>query len=853
MRWITAQGEGEDLIAIQKIKGQLPYNSELIENLVETAEIEISQREKTKGTTFGKYRIFVNQDEHLDKICTAIKPESVYPAFSVILATENTFIELREFYPIEKLTEFDDPQAIRAQSVKPELLKKEPEVVTKKIMQHYLVVKFDTPIPKNWKELIKDTRAKVVQSIGRSEVIVSADDENIVNRIISLDEVKEVNQHEPKIQVQAQYLRKKSDKPVSKEEIAAARLQAARNPQRSRNKIIPIPGILIANFFTEADRNSAAHNLENEGIRIADKPGNSKLVLDVNTYSNPVDSVKVISQQQGLRSLEEKILPTLFNNKAGIVIGKNVIPSNTTSSDTSLGLTGKSEIVAVADTGLDTGNVETLHLDFEGRVNSIESVPVANDIAELIERFYYDDDASDRHSGHGTHVSGSLLGNGHQAQQLAISSFPKGIAPEARLIFQAVEKTPKWTLDAILYFLNETGDMPPVSGLFGIPNDLKQLFQKAYDQGARIHSNSWGNRAFGVYDQKCQDLDEFVWNHKDFLVIVAAGNEGKHSSSGTPGIDQKSVTSPAISKNCLTVGASENDHNGQFHDTYGLLNPDNFPYPPFKDDKMADCIDDIAAFSSRGPCDDGRFKPDLVAPGTFILSTRSSQIAENNFADGYYSPAKEYYMYMSGTSMATPLIAGSAALVRQYLREQRNIANPSAALVKATLIHSAQYMNYRYAHPSSAPWADNEQGWGRVNLCSVLNPASSTKVIFIDNSEGLATGDEHEYKVEIIDNTVLLRATLVYTDYPGEEKGIEQLVNNLNLTLYPPNNKHRRYYQGNDFRNTGEIDNSNNVEGCIIKPPQVLTGIWTIKVVGSDVPEAPQDYALVVSGGCNQK
>ena len=199
--------------------------------------------------------------------------------------------------------------------------------------------------------------------------------------------------------------------------------------------------------------------------------------------------------------------------------------------------------------------------------------------------------------------------------------------------------------------------------------------------------------------------------------------------------------------------------------------------------------------------------------------------------------------------MATPLVAGSAALVRQYLRETRDIINPSAALVKATIIHSAQYMNYRYAHPNSAPWADNEQGWGRVNLATVLNPTSPTKVIFIDNSEGLATGDGHEYKVEITDDTVPLRATLVYTDFPGEVGSIEQLVNNLNLTLYPPSDKYRRYYQGNDFENTGEIDNCNNVEGCIIEPSQVLTGVWTIKVVGSDVPEAPQDYALVISGG----
>ena len=66
--------------------------------------------------------------------------------------------------------------------------------------------------------------------------------------------------------------------------------------------------------------------------------------------------------------------------------------------------------------------------------------------------------------------------------------------------------------------------------------------------------------------------------------------------------------------------------------------------------------------------------------------------------------------------MATPLVAGCAAVTRQYLRETEGIANPSAALVKAVLIHSARYLQYRYAHASSTAWTDNEQGWGRVDF-----------------------------------------------------------------------------------------------------------------------------------------
>ena len=831
LMWIVEKVENKDINLIKFLRNNLPYSSDKIHRLLERVEEKINLLEDTRY----KYRVFCSDQEALKQFNSEIITIDSYPEFTIISTSEQIFAQLKDLYPIE-LLESESVTQIEDNSAKEDIVMK------------YLVVEFQVPTPINWKKLIEDTGARVIQAAGRSKGIVSVDNEDIVNQIENLNQVKQVKNYSPQIKVQTQYLQKQAEQPVTKEEIASARLEAARNPHQARNKVIPIPGILIASFFTEADRDKAARDLEQVGIRIADKPGNTKLVLDVSTHSNPIDTIEIIRQQQGVRSLQEKIVPRLFNNVARDLIGENVIPSNPIPNDTSLGLTGEGEIVAVADTGLDTGNKETLHLDFEQRVEMIQSCPITAFKKEHIENFE-DDDASDKYSGHGTHVAGSILGSGEQARLYGETSPPTGVAPKAKLIFQAIEKTLNWTPEGEHYYWQVYKKNPPRYGLFGIPDELKDLFLEAYNQGARIHSNSWGGGFPGDYDQKCLDLDEFIWNNKDFLVIVAAGNDGEHTFSGIQGIDQGSVTSPGVAKNCLTVGASENNREGQFLDTYGLRKPYNFPYPPFKDDNMVDCIDDIAAFSSRGPCEGGRRKPDVVAPGTFVLSTRSSQIPDNHFAEGYYSPAKNYYMYMSGTSMATPLVSGCAALVRQYLREKRNIKNPSAALVKATLIHSAQYMNYRYAHPISAPWADDEQGWGRVNLGAVLNPVSPVKVVFIDNSEGLATGDGYEYKVEIADDTVPLRATLVYTDFPGEEGSIEQLVNNLNLTLYPPSDKHRRYYQGNDFNNIGKIDNVNNVEGCIIEPAQVQTGVWTIKVVGSDVPEAPQDYALVVSGG----
>ncbi len=105
---------------------------------------------------------------------------------------------------------------------------------------------------------------------------------------------------------------------------------------------------------------------------------------------------------------------------------------------------------------------------------------------------------------------------------------------------------------------------------------------------------------------------------------------------------------------------------------------------PISNDPISDNPNGVAAFSSRGPTDDGRIKPEIVAPGTNIISTRS------HMPNASYSAIyNDDYVYDSGTSMATPMVSGMAALVRQWLNEERGMAAPSAALVKALLLNGA--------------------------------------------------------------------------------------------------------------------------------------------------------------------
>src|SRR5262249_6636596 len=142
---------------------------------------------------------------------------------------------------------------------------------------------------------------------------------------------------------------------------------------------------------------------------------------------------------------------------------------------------------------------------------------------------------------------------------------------------------------------------------------------------ARTHTNSWGDRTnFGVYTSNAREIDDFVWNHRDCIICFAAGNEGKDTNSDGV-IDRGSVTPPGTAKNCITVRATE-ILRPPFNITY---RPFGFCSATFRNDLVANNAEGVAAFSSRGPTRDGRIKPDVVAPGTSILSTRSRNAPED--------------------------------------------------------------------------------------------------------------------------------------------------------------------------------------------------------------------------------
>lgn len=279
----------------------------------------------------------------------------------------------------------------------------------------------------------------------------------------------------------------------------------------------------------------------------------------------------------------------------------------------------------------------------------------------------------------------------------------------------------------------------------------------------RIHSNSWGGGYW--YDAYCLEVDKFVFDHDDFVIFFAAGNNGG-SGLGT-------LLSPGLSKNSVSVAASYNARN----------------------------MGDMAYFSSMGPTPDGRTKPDVTAPG-FSISSAQAQL--EGTSQGNCAITKK-----AGTSMATPVTAGTAALVMQYFKDQNFWAKycnraytlcakgafpPKGALIKALLLHSAvpmtsvQYQSVAFKNPP-----DIYQGYGRVNLKQILPLESyltNLYALFIDQAT-LKSLTELTYTVKVISISVPLKVTVSWMDPPNPEFAARVLVHDLDLLLVGPDGKTR--------------------------------------------------------------
>ncbi len=457
-------------------------------------------------------------------------------------------------------------------------------------------------------------------------------------------------------------------------------------------------------------------------------------------------------------------------------------------------LDGRGEIVAVLDTGLSTGNPDTLHPDLLPGLFGMVTDPSVPNAATLLPA----DSA-----GHGTQVAGSVISRG-----LTYPGTRSG-APGAHLFFQRLAQ--EWSL----YILN----------------DLAQHFKRSVTVGAHIISCSWAQTyasGLGSYSQIGLDMDQFVWNNPETLLCFAVGNSGKDADTDGV-IDLNSVYSlNAHAKNVLTIGAQEG-----YDPTYtGKNNAYTSGGGPLAQDLLAAPYtggDGVAAFSSRGPLEDGRIAPMLLAPGTAIKSTIDDGGEYRNI----------------GTSHSTPQVAASAAVLRQYLREglpkAQRISAPTAALLRAGLILCSdslapgQYGTDTYREiPEESP--NNVEGWGALRLGHHLT--GDATLGFIDR---LTLGQEEAGKaiactIPGVKAGGELTAVLSWIDHHGYavngETKVSPLVNDYDLTIISPTGK--QYSLG---------DHLNPIERITLTAPEA--GDYTLVVTASILAEGTGNFAAL--------
>jgi len=401
---------------------------------------------------------------------------------------------------------------------------------------------------------------------------------------------------------------------------------------------------------------------------------------------------------------------------------------------------------------------------------------------------------------HATHVSGTIGGSG-----TASSGTYKGMAPGVTML---------------AYGLEQEGGLQE-GFLYSDPCDIEDDYSEAISSyGADIANNSIGTNTAsngfpcdweGNYGVTSNLIDTIVRGDgsnplfdEPFRIIWANGNE--RGGTARCGETYHTTAPPACAKNHIAVGA---------------LNSND---------------DTMTGFSSWGPTDDDRLKPDICAPGC--------QSSGDNGVTSCDDDNDQDYTVLCGTSMASPTVCGIGALIiedfRAYYSGQPLFRNST---LKALLAHTATDLG------TTGP--DYIFGYGSVRAQQAIDFMRTGQFL-----EGNVTqGATFSRTVEVSPGDPELRVTLAWDDFPGTPNVTPVLVNDLDLRVYSPSmTRHYPWTLGGLADPSAaavrtQEDHVNNIEQVLVDSPQ--TGTWTIEVYGYSVPEGPQSFSLVGDGAAN--
>lgn len=430
------------------------------------------------------------------------------------------------------------------------------------------------------------------------------------------------------------------------------------------------------------------------------------------------------------------------------------------------GIRGEGQVVGVIDNGL--GPAHCAFADAAVPISATGVFPTHRKIAAY--------NATVSYAQHGTHVAATVAGN----RADGVDDNTRGIAYNARIVFD------RYGTNFSTY-------------------DFNADLQLHHNQGARVHTNSWGDDGTTAYNLLARSIDVFSYANESSLVLFACTN-------------LTTLKNPENAKSSLSVGRAG----------------------------PAGSQDATCSGSLAGPTSDGRRKPEVFAPGCSTVSATGSTGCST--------------VGLTGTSMATPATAGAAALVRQYFVDgfyptgtatPGNGFDPSGALVRAMVINSAVDMT-AYPAPNQLP-PNNNEGFGRIRIDgSVFLAGDARRLIVRDvrNASGLATGEVNTVSFDVASGSEPLEVTLAFTEPPATLNAAVATVNDLNLRVIDPSGN---VFAGNDFdpvlgvsRIGGTTDPRNTAEHVLIATPSA--GRWRVEIAGAGVNVGRQGYGLVITG-----